>query len=354
MKMSCFACFRKRDNHMVFNGCPFPPSQSASIGGALHASDPAPRSAQSVRVQPIEVPVIPVDEINEMTYNFGSKALMGEGAFGKVYYGVLKNGRAAALRKLETCKQPDQEFLAKVSMVSRLKHKNVVELLGYCVDGSLRVLAYEFATRGSLHDILHGRKGVKGAPPGPVLQWAQRVKIAVGVARGLEYLHNTEPRVIHRDIKSCNILLFDDDVVKIADFDLSDQSPDMAARLQSTRLLGNFGYHAPEFSMTGQLSSKSDVYSFGVVLLELMTGRKPIDTTLPRGQQSLVTWAAPRLTEDKVEQCVDPRLRGEYPHKAVAKFAAVTSLCVQFEADLRPNMSIVLNALETLLNVRSG
>ncbi|KAG0471950.1 hypothetical protein HPP92_016496 [Vanilla planifolia] len=324
---------------MVFNGCPFPPSQSASIGGALHASDPAPRSAQSVRVQPIEVPVIPVDEINEMTYNFGSKALMGEGAFGKVYYGVLKT----------------------VSMVSRLKHKNVVELLGYCVDGSLRVLAYEFATRGSLHDILHGNflmifsgaKGVKGAPPGPVLQWAQRVKIAVGVARGLEYLHNTEPRVIHRDIKSCNILLFDDDVVKIADFDLSDQSPDMAARLQSTRLLGNFGYHAPEFSMTGQLSSKSDVYSFGVVLLELMTGRKPIDTTLPRGQQSLVTWRH-GLLKIRLSKCVDPRLRGEYPHKAVAKFAAVTSLCVQFEADLRPNMSIVLNVFETLLNVRSG
>jgi pto-interacting protein 1 len=119
----------------------------------------------------------------------------------------------------------------------------------------------------------------------------QRVRIAVSAARGLEFLHEkAEPRVVHRDIKSSNILLFDNDVAKIGDFDVSNQSPDMAARLHSTRVLGTFGYHAPEYAMTGQLSTKSDVYSFGVVLLELLTGRKPVDHTLPRGQQSLVTW----------------------------------------------------------------
>jgi pto-interacting protein 1 len=133
-------------------------------------------------------------------------------------------------------------------MVSRLKHENVVELLGYCLDGATRVLAYEFATMGSLHDMLHGRKGVKGAQPGPVLSWVQRVKIAVGAAKGLEYLHEkAQPHIIHRDIKSSNVLLFDDDVAKIADFDLSNQAPDMAARLHSTRVLGTFGYHAPEY-----------------------------------------------------------------------------------------------------------
>ncbi|XP_038975117.1 probable receptor-like protein kinase At2g47060 [Phoenix dactylifera] len=141
---------------------------------------------------------------------------------------------------------------------------------------------------------------------------------------------------------------------KIADFDLSNQAPDMAARLHSTRVLGTFGYHAPEYAMTGQLSSKSDVYSFGVVLLELLTGRKPVDHTLPRGQQSLVTWATPRLSEDKVKQCVDARLNGAYPPKAVAKLAAVAALCVQYEADFRPNMSIVVKALQPLLNTRSG
>uniref|UniRef100_A0A1D1YEU8 non-specific serine/threonine protein kinase n=1 Tax=Anthurium amnicola TaxID=1678845 RepID=A0A1D1YEU8_9ARAE len=354
--MGCFSCCED-DN---INGAPdsgghFAMSHPPGSEGGYHTTDPAPRGAQAVRVQPIAVPSIPVDELKEVTDSFGTKALIGEGSYGRVYYGVLKNGKAAAIKRLDASKQPDQEFLAQVSMVSRLKHENVVELLGYCVDGTLRVLAYEYATMGSLHDILHGRKGVKGAQPGPVLSWAQRVKIAVGAARGLEYLHEkAQPHIIHRDIKSSNVLIFDDDIAKVADFDLSNQAPDMAARLHSTRVLGTFGYHAPEYAMTGQLSSKSDVYSFGVVLLELLTGRKPVDHTLPRGQQSLVTWATPRLSEDKVRQCVDTRLGGEYPPKAVAKLAAVAALCVQYEADFRPNMSIVVKALQPLLNTRSG
>ncbi|KAG0470604.1 hypothetical protein HPP92_017304 [Vanilla planifolia] len=354
--MSCFSCCVEQDLHQppVKKG-PFPNTNATGGDGAYHASDPAPKGVQSVKVQPIEVPSIPFEEIKEITDNFGNNALIGEGSYGRVYYGVLKNGKAAALKKLDSSKQPDDEFLAQVSMVSRLKNANVVELLGYYVDGSIRVLAYEFATMGSLHDILHGRKGVKGAQPGPVLSWAQRVKIAVGAAKGLEYLHEkAQPQVIHRDIKSSNILLFDDDMAKVADFDLSNQSPDMAARLHSTRVLGTFGYHAPEYAMTGQLSPKSDVYSFGVVLLELLTGRKPVDHTLPRGQQSLVTWAAPRLSEDKVKQCIDTRLETDYPPKAVAKFAAVAALCVQYEADFRPNMSIVVKALQPLLNARSS
>ncbi|KQK07683.1 hypothetical protein BRADI_2g36980v3 [Brachypodium distachyon] len=289
--MSCFGCCGDEDTQGApDNRNPYPGSHPAR-NDAYRTADPTPRGPQPAKVQPIAVPTIPMDEIREVTKGFGDEALIGEGSFGRVYFGVLRNGRSAAVKKLDSSKQPDQELLAQVSMVSRLKHENVVELLGYCVDGSIRVLAYEFATMGSLHDMLHGRKGVKGAQPGPVLSWAQRVKIAVGAAKGLEYLHEkAQPHIIHRDIKSSNVLLFDDDVAKIADFDLSNQAPDMAARLHSTRVLGTFGYHAPEYAMTGQLSSKSDVYSFGVVLLELLTGRKPVDHTLPRGQQSLVTW----------------------------------------------------------------
>lgn len=328
---------------------------SAGNNGGYHVTEATSKGAQTVKVQPIDVPAISVDELKEATDNFGTNSLIGEGSYGRVYYGVLTNGKHAAIKKLDASKQPDEEFLAQVSMVSRLKHENFVELLGYCVDGNQRVLAYEFASNGSLHDILHGRKGVKGAQPGPVLSWAQRVKIAVGAAKGLEYLHEkAEPHIIHRDIKSSNVLLFDDDVAKIADFDLSNQAPDMAARLHSTRVLGTFGYHAPEYAMTGQLNAKSDVYSFGVVLLELLTGRKPVDHTLPRGQQSLVTWATPKLSEDKVRQCVDARLGGDYPPKAVAKMAAVAALCVQYEADFRPNMSIVVKALQPLLHTRPG
>ncbi|XP_045807776.1 pto-interacting protein 1-like isoform X1 [Trifolium pratense] len=354
--MSCFSCCEEDEFHKTAeSGGPYVVKNPAGNDGNYPASETAKQGAQTVKVQPIEVPEIQADELKEVTDNFGQDSLIGEGSYGRVYYGVLKSGQAAAIKKLDASKQPDEEFLAQVSMVSRLKHDNFVQLLGYCVDGNSRILAYEFASNGSLHDILHGRKGVKGAQPGPVLTWAQRVKIAVGAARGLEYLHEkADPHIIHRDIKSSNVLIFDDDVAKIADFDLSNQAPDMAARLHSTRVLGTFGYHAPEYAMTGQLNAKSDVYSFGVVLLELLTGRKPVDHTLPRGQQSLVTWATPKLSEDKVRQCVDTRLGGEYPPKAVAKMAAVAALCVQYEADFRPNMSIVVKALQPLLTARAG
>ncbi|KAJ7945333.1 Protein kinase superfamily protein [Quillaja saponaria] len=312
--------------------------------------------AQTAEVQPIEVPVIPVDELKEITDNFGTDSLIGEGSYERVYYGVLRNGLAAAIKKLDASKQPEEEFLAQVSIVSRLKHDNFVQLLGYCVDGNSRFLAYEFASNYvSLHDILHGRKGVEGVQPGPVLSWEQRVKIAVGVAKVLEYLHEkADPNIIyiHRDIKSSKVLIFDDDVVKIADFDLSNQAPDMAAPLHSTGVLGTFGYHAPEYAVTGQLNAKTDVYSFGVVMLELLTGRKPVDHTLPLEQQSLVTWATQKLSDDEVGQCIDTSLEGEYPPKAVNKMAALADLCVQDEADFRPNMSILVKALQPLLNAQ--
>ncbi|KAF3673514.1 Pto-interacting protein 1 [Capsicum annuum] len=209
-----------------------------------------PPKAESQKAIPtIEVPALSLDELKEETDNFGSKALVGEGSYGRVYYANLNNGNAVAVKKLDVSSEPETnvDFLSQVSMVSRLKHENLVELLGYCVEGNLRVLAYEFATMGSLHDILHGRKGVQGAQPGPTLDWMQRVKIAVDAARGLEYLHEkVQPPIIHRDIRSSNVLLFEDYKAKIADFNLSNQSPDMAARLHSTRVLGTFGYHAPE------------------------------------------------------------------------------------------------------------
>ncbi|CAL9199874.1 unnamed protein product [Musa hybrid cultivar] len=349
----------------------------------------APKSEPPKTPPPIEVPALSLEELKEKTDNFGSKSLIGEGSYGRVYFAVLDNGKQVAVKKLDASSEENsEEFLTQVATVSRLKHANFVEMLGYCVEGNMRMMAYEFATMGSLHDVLHGRKGVQGAQPGPVLDWTQRVRIAVDAAKGLEFLHEkVQPSVIHRDIRSSNVLLFEDFTAKIADFNLSNQAPDMAARLHSTRVLGTFGYHAPEYAMTGQLTQKSDVYSFGVVLLELLTGRKPVDHTMPRGQQSLVTWvrlyknlgiskknldhllkyiwkemiicsniwhgacpnATPRLSEDKVKQCIDPRLKGDYPPKGVAKLAAVAALCVQYEAEFRPNMSIVVKALSPLL-----
>ncbi|EYU20686.1 hypothetical protein ABFS82_11G003000 [Erythranthe guttata] len=318
------------------------PRSSAARGGAG-----APQ-----KVLPIEIPALSLDELNKATSNFGSKALIGEGSLGRVFYAKLKDGQESAIKKLDTSStDPDTDFAAQLSTVSRLKNEHFVGLLGYCLEPNNRILVYEYATMGSLHDVLHGRKGVQGAEPGPVLTWSQRVKIAYGAAKGLEFLHEKcQPSIVHRDVRSSNVLLFDDFVAKIADFSFTNQSSDTAARLHSTRVLGTFGYHAPEYAMTGQITQKSDVYSFGVVLLELLTGRKPVDHTMPKGQQSLVTWATPRLSEDKVKQCVDTKLNNDYPPKAIAKMAAVAALCVQYEADFRPNMTIVVKALQPLLN----
>ncbi|KAH0930698.1 hypothetical protein HID58_016425 [Brassica napus] len=312
----------------------------------------APRSGGPAKVLPIEIPAVALDELNRMTSNFGNKALIGEGSYGRVFQGKY-NGDDVAIKKLDasSSEEPDSDFTSQLSVVSRLKNEHFVELMGYCLEANNRILIYEFATKGSLHDVLHGTKGVQGAEPGPVLNWNQRVKIAYGAAKGMEFLHEkVQPPIVHRDVRSSNVLLFNDFVAKMADFNLTNASSDTAARLHSTRVLGTFGYHAPEYAMTGQITQKSDVYSFGVVLLELLTGRKPVDHTMPKGQQSLVTWATPRLSEDKVKQCIDPKLNNDFPPKAVAKLAAVAALCVQYEADFRPNMTIVVKALQPLLN----
>ncbi|VAH13997.1 unnamed protein product [Triticum turgidum subsp. durum] len=225
--MSCFGCCGDEDTQRAPDNRNQYPGSHPARNDAYRTADPTPKGPQPVKVQPIAVPTIPMDEIREVTKGFGDEALIGEGSFGRVYFGTLRNGRGAAIKKLDSSKQPDQELLAQVKMLLSCL---VTVLMG---------------TPVSL--LMTGRKGVKGAQPGPVLSWIQRVKIAVGAAKGLEYLHEkAQPHVIHRDIKSSNVLLFDDDVAKIADFDLSNQAPDMAARLHSTRVLGTFGYHAPE------------------------------------------------------------------------------------------------------------
>jgi pto-interacting protein 1 len=154
--MSCFGCCGDEDAQGVPDSRNPYPGHHPARSDAYRPADQPPKGPQPVKMQPIAVPAIPVDEIREVTKGFGDEALIGEGSFGRVYFGVLRNGRSAAVKKLDSNKQPDQEFLAQVSMVSRLKHEHVVELLGYCADGTLRVLAYEFATMGSLHDMLHG------------------------------------------------------------------------------------------------------------------------------------------------------------------------------------------------------
>ncbi|KAL8058499.1 hypothetical protein ABFX02_03G022600 [Erythranthe guttata] len=322
---------------------------SSGNSSGSNATEAAETDKQTADMLPIAVDTIPVNELKKITYNFGWNCLLGGGSYGGLYRGVMKTGQAIAIKNLNSWYQPDQDFLAQVSLISSLKHENVVELLGYCVDGGIRVLAYEFAPRGSLHDILHGIsreergfisiESYGASKPNRDLSWAERVKIAVGAAKGLEYIHDKGQ--IHRDIKSRNVLLFDEyDVAKIADFNLPSRT-NSGDTLRSNVIIGTHGYYAPEYLETGQLSKESDV-----VLLELLTGRKPIDDPKHR---SLVEWAKLKLLgKDNVNQFVDPRLNGDHPSKAVAKMAQVAALCVQNKPGDRPNMSIVV---KDLLNV---
>ncbi|KAH7331191.1 hypothetical protein KP509_20G019400 [Ceratopteris richardii] len=269
--------------------------------------------------QPIKSLELSIDEVRQATENFGEKALIGEDVFGKVYLGKFHDGRSMAIKRLDTNNhdESDDKFLAQISRVARVNNENVVKLIGYYVNGNMKVLAYELATVGSLYDILHGQKIVEGSQPRLSLGWMQRVKIAFEAAK---------------------------------DFSISDQPPDKAARLLSTHVLGTFGYNAPEYAMEAKSNYKSDIYSFGVVLLELLTGRKPIDHTLSQGQQSLVTWATARIIEGKVIECVDPRLNlNTLPLKAFSKMAHIASLCLQYDAELRPDTSTVVKVLGRLV-----
>ncbi|XP_037449679.1 putative wall-associated receptor kinase-like 11 [Triticum dicoccoides] len=324
-------------------------------GKAQDMLSPTPVTAATAKntdkIPSYVVPTISMDELKKITRNFSNDSVLG-GLSSGCFFGVLNNGNKSVIKILST-----EEVTLEIPVVSRFRHENILQLLGYCVEGDNFLLAYEYASRGSLHDILHGKKNVTGAEPGLVLSWTQRVKIALGAASGLECLHEkTEPCIIHSCIKASNIFLFDSDVAKIGypgfsrhphyiDNILLDRPDCPGGRYYPP----SSAYDAPEYAMYGEFSTMSDVYSFGVVVLELLTGRKAFDPSLSRGQQCLVTWARPRLDVSKVHQCVDPRLGGDFPPKAAAKMAAVAALCTQHEKEHRPKISIMVKALRPLL-----
>ncbi|XWS36514.1 hypothetical protein CRYUN_Cryun20dG0091200 [Craigia yunnanensis] len=286
-------------------------------------------------------------EIEKATDKFSSKKILGEGGFGRVYCGVMEDGSEVAVKLLTRDNQNgDREFIAEVEMLSRLHHRNLVKLVGICIEGCIRCLVYELVPNGSVESHLHGVEKKKGP-----LDWDARLKIALGAARALAYLHeDSNPRVIHRDFKASNVLLEDDFTPKVSDFGLAREATEGSQHI-STRVMGTFGYVAPEYAMTGHLLVKSDVYSFGVVLLELLTGRKPVDMSQPQGQENLVTWARPLLTSrEGVEQLVNPSLAGTYDFDDMAKVAAIASMCVHPEVTHRPFMGEVVQALKLIYN----
>ncbi|XP_070670996.1 receptor-like serine/threonine-protein kinase ALE2 isoform X7 [Malus domestica] len=287
-------------------------------------------------------------DIERATNNYDDSRVLGEGGFGRVYSGVLEDRTKIAVKVLKRDdQQGGREFLAEVEMLSRLHHRNLVKLIGICTEEHSRSLVYELIPNGSVESHLHGID--KDSAP---LNWVQRMKIALGAARGLAYLHeDSSPRVIHRDFKASNILLEDDFTPKVSDFGLARTAMDEENRHISTRVMGTFGYVAPEYAMTGHLLVKSDVYSYGVVLLELLTGRKPVDMSQPPGEENLVAWARPLLTcKEGLEAIIDPHLGSEVPFESIAKVAAIASMCVQPEVSHRPFMGEVVQALKLVCN----
>ncbi|URE19780.1 STYKc [Musa troglodytarum] len=303
-------------------------------------------------------------QLHAATGGFGKGNVVGHGSFGSVYRGALPDGRKVAVKLMDSGgKQGEEEFKMEneanwdrmqVELLTRLRSAYLLGLIGYCSEGGHRLLVYEYMASGSLQEHLYPTGG--GSYGGvSKLDWETRMKIALEAAKGLEYLHEeVNPPVIHRDFKSSNILLDKNFRAKVSDFGLAKFGSEKAGGHVSTRVLGTQGYVAPEYALTGHLTTKSDVYSYGVVLLELLTGRIPVDMNRPPGEGVLVSWALPRLTDrEKVAQIMDPAMEGQYSLKEAVQVAAIAAMCVQPEADYRPLMADVVQSLVPLVKHKS-
>ncbi|XP_061361844.1 probable serine/threonine-protein kinase PBL5 [Gastrolobium bilobum] len=287
------------------------------------------------------------NELAEATGNFRLDCFLGEGGFGKVYKGHLERvNQVVAIKQLDpNGVQGIREFAVEVLTLSLADHPNLVKLIGFCAEGEQRLLVYEYMPLGSLENHL------LDLPPGrKPLDWNTRMKIAAGAAKGLEYLHDKmKPPVIYRDLKCSNILLGEGYYPKLSDFGLARVGPSGDKTHVSTRVMGTYGYCAPDYAMTGQLTFKSDIYSFGVVLLELITGRKAIDHTKSGKEQNLVAWARPLFRDRrKFSQMVDPLLEGQYPVRGLYQALAIAAMCVQEQPNMRPVIVDVVTALNYL------
>ncbi|XP_012452455.1 receptor-like kinase LIP2 [Gossypium raimondii] len=282
------------------------------------------------------------------TKNFRQECLLGEGGFGRVYKGTLQaNGQVVAVKQLDrNVMKGCKEFLVEVARLSLLQHANLVNLIGYCADGDQRLLVYDFMPGGSLEDNLLAPKDEEK----PQLDWLTRMKIAYGAAQALEYLHDkANPPVIYRDLKSSNVLLDEEFNPKLSDIGLDKLDHSSEKMPMQSRGMGTYGYSAPEYSRSGRLTTVADVYSFGVVLLELITGRRAIDTTKPVEEQNLVAWAQPLFREPKkFPDMADPKLKKRFPERGLNQAVAIAAMCLQDEAAARPLMSDVVTALSYL------
>ena len=299
-------------------------------------------------------------ELRAATRNFRPDSVLGEGGFGSVFKGWIDEhslaatkpgiGKIVAVKKLnQDGLQGHREWLAEINYLGQLQHPNLVKLIGYCFEDEHRLLVYEFMPKGSMENHLF-RRGSYFQP----FSWSLRMKIALGAAKGLAFLHEEAERpVIYRDFKTSNILLDAEYNSKLSDFGLAKDGPEGDKTHVSTRVMGTYGYAAPEYVMTGHLTSRSDVYSFGVVLLEMLTGRRSMDKHRPNGEHNLVEWARPHLGERRrFYRLIDPRLEGHFSVKGAQKAALLAAHCLSRDPKARPLMSEVVEALKPLPNLK--
>ncbi|KAL5710806.1 putative serine/threonine-protein kinase pbl10 [Ranunculus cassubicifolius] len=337
--------------YRAFSGCLAPTSGFKSKDSGTGDND----SGSSLQFVPRNLNKFSFEELKNATRNFGADVKLGEGGFGQVYKGWIdentltasKPGRgiAVAIKSLDVDSvQGYREWLAEVNFLGRLHHPNLVRLQGYCSEEEKLLLVYEYISLGNLESNLFKRGSSSSS-----LSWSLRMKVALGAAKGLAFLHRADINVICRDFKSSNILLDSDYNPKISDFGLAMLGPTNGMSYVSTRIMGTQGYSAPEYMSTGHLTAKCDVYSFGVVLLELLSGQQAFRPDRPSGEQCLVKWAKPYLRDKYlISRVLDRYLDGQYTWESARKAAKLALHCVATSPKSRPRMNEVVTVLKQL------
>ncbi|KAK1439343.1 hypothetical protein QVD17_05159 [Tagetes erecta] len=322
---------------------------SSTNGGPSETFSQTSSGGRDIHVVEAGNMVISIQVLKNVTNNFSQDNILGRGGFGTVYKGELHDGTKIAVKRMESGVMSEKgldEFKSEIAVLTKVRHRHLVALLGYCLDGNERLLVYEYMPQGTLSRFLFDWQKEDLKP----LEWTKRLIIALDVARGVEYLHGlAQQSFIHRDLKPSNILLGDDMRAKVADFGLVRLAPDGKASLV-TRLAGTFGYLAPEYAVTGRVTTKIDVFSFGVILMELITGRRALDETQPEESVHLVQWfRRMHINKDTFRKAIDPTLDlDEESLASVSTIAELAGHCCAREPHQRPDMSHAVNVLSSL------